>query len=67
MSGKARINATPEQRALRNVTRILTLRKAIEKAKTRGQKDRVGSLKSELDRRLVEVRELRAALESIDA
>jgi hypothetical protein len=45
----------------------LTLRKAIEKAKTRGQKDRVGSLKSELDRRLVEVRELRAALESIDA
>jgi hypothetical protein len=67
MSGKATINATPEQRALRNVSRIKTLKQAIEKAKTRGQKDRVTSLKSELDRRLVEVRELRAALESVDA
>lgn len=61
----AGINATPEQKALRSVGRIKTLRLAIEKAQSRNQADRVASLTEELDRRLVEVEELKAALAEV--
>jgi hypothetical protein len=61
----AGINATPEQKALRSVGRIKTLRLAIEKAQSRGQAERVASLTEELDRRLAEVEELKAALAEV--
>lgn len=61
----AAINATPDQKAMRNIGRIKTLRTAIQKAESRGQKDRVKSLNAELSRRMGEVEALKAALEEI--
>lgn len=62
---RAIINPTPEQRALRSVGRIKTLRGAIEKAKANGNAAREQSLQDELDRRLAEVESLKAALAEV--
>lgn len=61
----AAINATPDQKAMRNIGRVKTLRSAIEKAEKKGQKDRVKSLNEELSRRMGEIQALKAALEEI--
>ena len=62
---QATINPTPEQKAIRNVARIKTLREAIAKAQAKGNAERVASLQAELDRRMSEVEELRAALAEV--
>ena len=67
MANQAIINATPEQKAVRNVGRIKTLRAAIEKATDRKQAKRVKSLQKELDRRMSEVKAMKEALAEVDA
>lgn len=63
MANQAIINPTSDQKAIRNVERIKTLRDAIARAKTA---ERVASLQAELDRRMAEVASLKAALAEID-
>jgi hypothetical protein len=65
MPYQASINATPEQKALRNVARIKTLRGAIEKHTARGNTEKVAELQAEHDRRMEEIKALRAELESL--
>jgi hypothetical protein len=62
----ATINPSPEQRAIRTVERIKTLREAIPRAQAKGNDERVASLQAELDRRLAEVRDMKAALAEVD-
>ena len=62
---QATINPTPEQKAIRNVGRIKTLRTAIAKAEQKGNAERVASLNAELARRLDEVEALKAALAEV--
>lgn len=64
--GAATINPTPEQRAVRNVGRIKTLRLAIAKAQAKGNTEKVASLQAEYDRRMAEVQDLRASLAELD-
>lgn len=54
---KAAINATAEQKALRNIGRIKTLRAAIEKRETKGLPTE--SYEEELNRRLGELGSLK--------
>ena len=64
---KALINPNPAEKAGRNVQRIRDLRQIhIPKAEAMGNTNRVASLQAELDRRLGEVRALRAELDAID-
>ena len=63
MANQAIINPTSDQKAIRNVERIKTLREAIKRSKT---PERTASLQSELDRRMGEVATLKAALAEID-
>lgn len=65
MANQASINPTTEQRAIRNVGRIKTLRLAIAKAKARKQPEREASLQAELDRRMAEVEKLKQALDEV--
>jgi hypothetical protein len=64
---KALINPTPAEKAGRNMQRIRDLREIhIPKAQAKGNTERVASLQAELDRRLEEVRALKAELDAID-
>lgn len=58
----AEINPPPTSQAIRNVARIHRLREAIERTQN---PDRQASLQAELDRRVAEAEQLKAALESI--
>lgn len=62
MINPATINAAPEQKAMRDIERIKTLRAALEKATG----DRAVSLQSELDRRLAAIDKLKAQLSTLD-
>lgn len=66
MANKATLNPGPEALAMRNVGRIERLKQAIAKAEANGNSERVESLQAELDRRMAEVRTLRAALDSVE-
>jgi hypothetical protein len=67
----AAINAGPEQRALRNVERIKSLRSWLKQAEAYKGTDRekspekIASIEEELGRRLAEVAEMKAALDSV--
>lgn len=63
MANSANINPTPEQKAVRTVARIPRLRQAL--AKEGISEERKASLQAELDRRIAEVSELKAALEAV--
>lgn len=63
MANQAVINPTPDQKALRTVGRIKTLRIALEKPGIK--EERKASLQAELDRRLDEVESLKAALAEV--
>lgn len=65
MAKKATINPTKDELAIRNIGRIKTLKLAIEKAKARGQTERLQSLHAEFDRRMAEANKLKAELESL--
>jgi hypothetical protein len=64
---KALINPSPAEKAGRNMQRIKDLRDVhIPRAEANGNTERAASLQAELDRRLEEVRALRAELDAID-
>jgi hypothetical protein len=65
MASQATINPTPDQAVIRNIGRVKTLRDAIAKSEARGKSEKVASLQAELDRRMAELNELKAALESL--
>jgi hypothetical protein len=58
------LNATPGQAAARNVERIKTLDKAL--VKPGASAERKASLQAERDRRMDELRTLKAALAEVD-
>ena len=62
---KAVINANPSQSIERHVGRIPVLRSAIEEATLKGQHERVASLQAELDRRIAEVNNTKALLDTL--
>jgi hypothetical protein len=67
----AGINVGPEQKALRNVERIKNLRAWLAEAEALKGTDRaksqekIAAIHEELDRRLAEVAEMKAALDSV--
>lgn len=65
MPHQASINPTAEQKALRNIARIKTLRGAVEKHTARGNTEKVAELQAEHDRRMAEVAALKAELDAL--
>lgn len=65
MPNRANINPAPDQKVLRNIGRVRTLRTAIAKAHARGNAEREANLQAELDRRLAEVNVLKAELDAL--
>jgi len=65
MPYKASINPTADQKALRNIARIKTLRAAIEKHAVRGNTEKVAELQAEHDRRMEDVQALKAELDAL--
>lgn len=64
MAKQANINAGPKHRALRSIGRCERLKQSIEKAKQRGNAERVESLQAEYVRRIDEIRDLKETLEA---
>lgn len=62
---RGKINPTQGEMVTRHIGRIPRLREAIAKAEARGNTEKVASLQAELDRRLAEVAEFKAQLDSI--
>lgn len=65
MANQAFINPSEGQRVLRNIGRVKTLKDAIAKNIERGNSEKVASLQEELDRRMAELGEIKAALDSL--
>ena len=65
MANQASINPTEGQRVLRNIGRVKTLKEAIAKNQARGNTEKVASLQEELDRRMAELNEVKAAMEDL--
>lgn len=67
MANQANINPTPDVKAIRNIARIKRLEQALDKAKARGDVEKQASILAEYNRRIEEVRALKAALAEVDA
>lgn len=67
MTNKAKINASPAEKALRSLARCERLKESITKAESNGKTERAASLKAEFDGRMRELRELKSRLAVIDA
>lgn len=65
MANSAAINATPEQKVLRNIGRIKRLKQAIADEKSTAKPERLAELQAELERRMADVNELKAQLEDL--
>lgn len=65
MANKATVNASADQKFVRDIGRVKTLKLAIEKATARGDSERVSALQVELDRRMASINAIRAELDTL--
>lgn len=65
MANKATVNASADQKFVRDIGRVKTLKLAIEKATARGDSERVNALQVELDRRMASINAIRAELDTL--
>lgn len=65
MANQASINPSDGHRVMRNIGRVKTLKDAIAKHQERGNTDKAAALQEELDRRMAELNEVKAALEDL--